>query len=260
MTKVNKKYGERLKELRNRAGVTGRECATAFLRSLGKKTDGVHKIETRWFRYESSEFNDKKVPWRVIDPVIPLLVGKGHPVITKADLIDIADIPQTSVNALLGKSVDNTGQSDRPTSNRRTPFMGARLADTGSVVLRVKFRAEAGVFMTPDSVHSRDYGQAPIAKSDDLVGEQFCALDVQGGFYPSNTVLHCVRAEDVETGDMVGRRVVALEVSPSMPGVGEVVIAKVVSASGNSVELADSMGNEVFAEILGVVRGSYTRE
>jgi|SoiMethySBSTD1v2_1073268.scaffolds.fasta_scaffold133370_3 DNA-binding XRE family transcriptional regulator len=71
-----------LKWLRNRALLTGPECAQAI---------GVGV--TTYMRYEDDRYYDAEaIPVKIILPLIPLLVGQGSPPIRLAEVLEISEL------------------------------------------------------------------------------------------------------------------------------------------------------------------------
>jgi hypothetical protein len=122
--------GEVLKLLRNRAGVSSTDCGKACGFSGG----------AGYLRYETSA---KPIPTRVITKIIPLLLGKGEPPVTREELVSISDLGD------LGVVLEVALQPRAHQLPNLTQVNGSRHG------LPVRYRAETGIFMSPERLASR---------------------------------------------------------------------------------------------------------
>ncbi len=241
----------KLKRLRERAGVTALECAKARLSYLGK--DPKKASPNSWYRYENTTFMaERSIPDEIIEAVMPLLVGKGMPPITTDELLTIS-----SAHRLL--SVRGTTGTDTPAPSRMLPqnvVAPVYTPEQSGQPLIVRYRAERGVYMSEDAVHTRTFGTAPITAAKDVKGEQFCVLVADGK--DAGTLLQCVAPTAYSSEQMIGRRVVVIE--KAIHGLAEVRVGRVASSDGNQLRTVDLEGRPLKGEVYGVVFGSYARE
>ncbi len=241
----------KLKRLRERAGVTAKECAQARLIYLGK--DPKKASPNSWYRYEGTEFmGERAIPDEIIEAVMPILIGKGMPPITADELLSIS-----SAQRLLSVRASTSG--DAHTNGRMLPqtvVAPVFTPEPSGQPLVVRYRAERGVYMSEEAVHSRTFGVAPITAAKDVKGEQFCVLVADGE--TAGTLLQCVAPSSYSADQMVGRRVVVIE--SAMQGLSEVRVGRVTGKEGNKLKTVDLEGRPLKGEIYGVVFGSYARE
>lgn len=238
----------RLKRLRERAKLSARECA-----EYADMTNA-----TSWYVYETPErMRERKIPYKVVKPMLTLMVGLGRPAVTADELIAL-----TEVESL--ESVRNA-----PTALNTNP--AARVQNLAGVftnqlqnatLLPVKYRVEKSVFLPPDMILTRTFGVGPIAMACDFRSAQSCCIvadDDGGQDYPAGTVLHLVDPVEYVQHQLVGRKVVVSRINPKID-LGEVRLARVLSIEGNQMKLATLRGEPIDGDILGVVVGKYARE
>lgn len=259
---------QRLKALRDRAGVSGKECADAWrafkdrhkLPKRGKKTL-MPPAATTWYRYENVDvMGDRPIPDNVITALIPLLVGKGTPPITENELaaisesgmIDRSRVPLIS-DAPRGKPALSIVRPEA--APKQATQDGDVGSEAGAGCLVIQYRAERGVYLDADRLDAKTFGCSPIIQEND--GEFATVIADEHAFprYAPGTILHCVPYADSRC--RTGSRVVAFAERPGNGGLGEVVVAVVESVVGSSHVLKTMDGAAVDGPILGVVKGHY---
>jgi len=242
----------KLKRLRERAGVTALECAKARLVYLGKSANKASP--NSWYRYENAQFmGDRAIPDEIIEAAMPVLLGKGMPPITADELMSISSAHRLlSVRGIASGDTQQQGGRLLPQAVVAPVFT----PEQSGQPLVVRFRAERGVYMSEDAVHSRTFGTAPITAAKDVKGDQFCVLVADGD--DAGTLLQCVAPTAYTATQMVGRRVVV--VAKSVHGLAEVRVGRVTGTDGNNIKTVDLDGKPLKGDIYGVVFGSYARE
>jgi hypothetical protein len=229
-----------LKALRNRAGVSSTVLAEALGFGAG----------TGYLRYENdTRFDTRKIPYRIISVISPLLVGKGEPPVTHEELLAISEVGALSsiLHSTPPAAAHRAASSDRPEQRPEA-------RTSGTPRLPVRYRIEGGVLITQRKLETLDYGLAPIIYSREWDQHtQFAALvgdACSQALVSKDSYLHCV-APDALTGDDQPSLVVLAV--PSGQHI-EIVVAKV---SGDGYVRAD--GTAVSGRVLGAAVAEYRR-
>lgn len=238
----------RLRRLRDRAGLTAAVCARA--------ADMTNA--TSWFVYENAKrMRNRKLPMKVIKPMLTLMVGRGTPRVTSDELIALSDIE--SIEEVRATALPVQHNDTKRTQNLTGVFQQNGTAPT---LLKVRYRIEKSVYLSSDMIADRNLGMGPIAMSIDFRSEQSCGVvgDEDGGAeYPVGTVLHLVEPSEFVQHQLVGRKVVVNHMNTAI-NLGEVRLARVMSIQGNQVKMNTLRGEPIDGDILGVVVGKYARE
>jgi hypothetical protein len=220
-------YRERLKELRERAGLSGAKVASHL--GFGSPTG--------YFRYETkSIMGSKPIPVDIVKRLSPLLVGRGEPKITQEEVMALTGVEEIT----------------RPSASvHEMPVRG------GAQVLPVKYSVERGVFVPSDRAE-RSLGSAVICATPRYTNAvQFAAVLPQPfNGLPAGVSLHCVEASAYGS-NIDGKKVVVLEPYAKSDLV-EVILAAVPRNGGKPVSIDDNKPLE--GRIVGVVIGSYAPE
>lgn len=254
-----------LKDLRERAGLTGQECATHLAKALKKKDRRGRPVTeghpTTWFRYESTQpspkgMGDRKIPYRVISAVMPLFVGRGKPPIQEDELLAVSEVHGLERVRPIGASASVTKSSVHETAQMfpRTPEEVKPLV--------VKYRAERGVFMLAETLEKRSFGVGPIVEASEYKAVQACVVvadDHADPVYPAGTVLHIIHISAYQPDELKGKRV-AVSIPDKKTGMVEVAIGRIDEVIGNSLVIKSLHGEELDGEVLGVVYRSLRRE
>ncbi len=180
-------------------------------------------------RYELSGHGDKPIPAKVVKELMPHLVGRGSPPITREEVLALTGLVATAPPPASGVA----RQTVPLTSPRAVP---------------VKYRIDVGVFVEAAAVGHRNYGDAPFLVSPEFPPlSQFAAAVVTGG--SRAVVVHCVPVDEVGEAYRAGRRYVGLRQRGTTDLV-EVVLST-YDPDGNPVQ------NE---RPVGVVVAAYVRE
>lgn len=229
----------KLKELRNRAGLT----ALTLAKACGQTSPNS------FYRYESVDKHGySPIPDHIIELIMPHMVGRGHPPVTADELLAIS-----SANRLL----TIRGKTSSASPNRILPLPMAAPAPAEqqlALPLVVRYRAEHGVYMDDKAVHERTFGLSQIVAAQDIRADQFTVLDADTG-----AMLHCAAPTAYSPQQLVGKRVVITKGRRDM-GLSEIGLARVTAVRGNTYAMEDSKGKAVDGDVCGVVIGSYSRE
>lgn len=251
-----KKPAELLKEYRIRAGVSAADAA----RACGFKGDNP---TAGYSAYENvTKRGDKLVPnEKIIQPLLKLLVGKGHPSVTVEDLLSISDaknLPQMLESVArqneIGRSLTDGGET-RPAMN--VPNVG-----TSARHVPIKYRVEAGVYMSEDASSRRRYGWSPFVFSPDFPEDRQFACSIVdenvGELFPPGTVLHCAEISEFNVDAIAGRYVmVRKRLNGDVPVVS---IALGQRGKGDrKEELYDLGGRTTSGEVFAVVLAKYRK-
>lgn len=227
--------GQKLKSLRERAGVMQRECA----RAIGIDTTSGYS------RYENSppynrEDDPSPIPFWIALKLKDVLVGRGHPPITWAELEDITDGAGASGLADIIKQTREQTKLDTSAFIRPQSPIGC---------LPIKYRAEREV-LGPFVQSDKNYGASPICPSQRYAAEaQFAARVVDShaahlGLMPED-VVHVVGGMPTSAGSLV------LAAIPQA-GLYEIVAGEVEAP--DSVRVS---GKAFSCNILGAIVGKY---
>ena len=178
---------------------------------------------------------DKPIPSRIIDKLLPAMVGRGLPPITMDELVAISDARAFSSGEI--SSIDYLVPED--------------------VALRLKHRAERGAYIDIELLEAKDYGPSSlVASSDRLADEQFAVLVADTHAMPDfalGDVLHCVRG----TGANGKRAVVAIE-RPNR--IAEILVGKAIEEKEpGSVRVVVGDSKPTVGLLIGVIVGIYRR-
>lgn len=259
LPKGQKSPARKLKELRERAGVTALKAAEAYNRAEGK--DPRKASPNTWYRWEDeARVGHTPIADHVIAAVMPLIVGQGSPPVTAEELLALSS--GYELLKVTGRT-QNTGASTG--ANRITPqdvvapvFRDENTAEP----LIVRCRAERGVYMEKNAFRKRTFGVAPITAANDIRAEQFCVLVADGHadkWYGPGAVAHCVSPSAYSPAQMKGKRVAVIQEAQG-GGLVEVGIGEVTGVAGNSLNIVDAHGKKMTGEVYGVIIGSYARE
>lgn len=207
---------ETLRDLRLRSGLSAARIAKAVGYA---STNG-------YITHEYEKWGDKPIPAKLVEKLIPLMVGRGSPPITTDELISISDVRR--IRALVPRQ-QSTPQSHVP---------------NGPLVL-VRYRVERGVYVDKDELPRRSFGHAPFVPSamyDSAV--QFAAVVADD----PGLVLHCVDPDQVPADRRQNRRCVYLS-ERANTGLYEVLLGTFNEA-----------GEAPKGELVGVVIGAYSPE
>jgi hypothetical protein len=164
-----------LKRLRNRANVSAKQAALA-----------VGKSESGYMRYEDDRrFDKERIPAPIVMGLLPIMVGRGEPTITQAELLSISEIADIT---------DVLQQTSKPVkgSTREAPELVPSPTQLG-----IRYQIEGDTYRSAERVQSVTYGVAPILPLRSYPQDkQWCAVvndDSSGtlGILAGN-VLHCV--------------------------------------------------------------------
>lgn len=234
---------EILKALRERAGLSGKECARAYNGS---------ENQTTYFRYEDQgRMRTKQIPWRLIERLIPVMVGKGEPPIRVEELVAISDAKNFgSVGRVMLNPVLTEGTGASPVSRPPSELAGAGIP--------MRFWAERGSYTDTALLETKSYGPSPIAASPEWpVEKQFAVRVGDVHMMPEfsiGDVLHAVRGENPMN------RAVVLSVEKSQAlGITEILVGRFSAIEGNGVRVTLGGGATVVGQMLGVVVGVYRR-
>lgn len=240
---------EKLKQLRERAGVTALECAQELKRLKGE--DVAQASPNSWYRWESvAKVYRTALPDDTIRAAIKKLVGKGSPPVTADELLALS----AGYNML---HVRAKARATGAIPARHTKIVPPVFDDVPSEPLIVRYRTEKGLFMHKSKFAKRSYGVSPIRSASDVKGEQFSALVADGP--DAGTVLHCNAPAAYTKAQLLGKRVVVVN-EGGIKDLVEVVVGRVDSVTGNRPKITDGEGRTINGEIYGVIVGSYTRE
>lgn len=228
---TRRKPFEILRDLRLRTGLTQSEIA----RRLTYKSPSGYN---RWERPEKKEYEDNLIPYHVIQQLMPVLVGKGHPPVTHDELLAISDaksIP-ADVKATYGEVPAEFAKS-----------MASRQP------LEIRYRVERGVYIDLKERIEADKATAPILPSSKYPSDCQFAVNSRG------VILHCVEPKQVSASEAAGKRAI-LAVEREMTGLVEVVLGRVVSSENENWRIETAEGKTGAGMPLGVVLYSYNPE
>lgn len=213
----------RLKEIRERAGISGSQIAR----------DLEYKSPSGYLRYEQPDQGNRPIPYDVVKRLIPLLRGRGDSPVTAEELLlltDAKDLPKPVQQAFVGIVSDGDG------------------------LLAVKYRVERNVYIKIDA--ARSYGASRIGVSRLYPSDAQWAAAVTEDIddTKAGTQLHCVAVDQFSETARRGRRVVI-----GVPISGDIVEVAVARIGTDGVPHGQD-GMPVTGQVLGVVVGSYTPE
>jgi hypothetical protein len=267
---------DKLKALRERAKTDGKGevsavmCAEAWrqykaehgLTQKGKKPKGPPSPNT-WYRYESSapdKQGDKPIPYDAVMAIMPMLVGRGIPPIEEDELMALTSVGRRFGNTAPRKApqapqLSVVPKTSLPMSNATLPAIHA-----SDGVLPVKYRAERGTLYERSELDMRNFGQSNLIASG-AVGQfaVFVGDDHAHPIYPSGSVLDCVECPD-SLAMLRGKRVVAFAKRAGSDEIGQVIVANVEKVIGESLVLRSIDGEIIDGDVLGLVRGHYSRD
>ena len=227
---VKKKPYEILKSLRMRAGLSGAEVG----RALGYSSNNGYN------QYEYENRVDKLIPTPLLTKLIPILRGRGNPPVTADELIAISE-----ARSLPSDTPSLAGLSSSPPDTLDEANVMFR-APSGSALLPVLYRAEAGVFMEATRAGTKRYGDGPIGPTPDVdTNGQFCVAVVGSD---RRETLHCVKPDQVGKASRVGRRCVCT-LERDKTGLVEIIVSRIAPS-----------GEPENGDLVGIVIGSYARE
>jgi hypothetical protein len=232
-----------LKALRNRAQLSAAECAVAIQMSVNG-----------YQRYENvKDYDSQPIPYRIIKPLIGLMVGKGMPAIEEWELVNISD--RRDVPGILSKPAPS--QNNEPQSSRA---MLAEYSPVSPVSVPIRYLIERGTYREAKR-SAAHYGTAPVypLRSYDQ-GAQWAGVvngsDGRNYGFKEGALLHCVDTSAVPPGSITaGLLVVARR---TVNGLTEILLAKVIEAAPSGYRLEASGREEFDGEILGVPMYQYT--
>lgn len=251
-----KKPAELLKEYRVRAGVSAADAA----RACGFKGDNP---TAGYSSYESAaKRGDKLVPnEKIIQPLLKLLVGKGHPAVTVEDLLSISDaknLPQ------MLESVARRNEIARSLSDGDEARPAMNVPNVGSTARHVpiKYRVEAGVYMSEDAASKRRYGWSPFVYSPDFPEDRQFACSIAdenvGELFPAGTVLHCAEISEFNVDAVAGKYVVVRKRLSGDVHVVSITLGQ--RGKGDRKEdLYDLDGRTMSGEVFAVVLAKYRK-
>ena len=177
----NKSPGHHLKALRMRAGVSSTDLGKA----LGfSNANG-------YLRYENNPpyTEGKKIPARIITSIIPLLVGKGEPPVTRDELVAISDMADLA--GVMGE-IKQSEALFRAATGQPT-FVFPQSDGPG---LPIRYRIEGDVYMPEAKLRERASGRANLLPDPRYPAEvQFAVLVADascGDYAPVGSILHCI--------------------------------------------------------------------
>lgn len=249
-----------LKSLRERAGLSGSDCALQWrsfkqrhnLPQKGRKTSAP-PAPTTWYRYESVEkHGDRPIRDDLIAALIPLFVGKGNPPITQGELEAI------SVSGKIGRSNVPRVSSAPDEKQLHRPRPALVTAENGqlSALLPIKYRAERGTYFEASRLGYKTLGDSIISASS---GGDFAVAvsdDHAHPIYPPGTILDCQAVQEAAPS-MRGKRAVVFSTRHGSD-LGEVLVANIESVVGSTFVLKTIEGETVDGTILGLIRGHYS--
>lgn len=150
------RYRMILKALRKRAGVRAAECAEAM---------GL-RGPTGYLRYENDTLYDtQRIPYRVVQSISKLLVGRGIPPVTLSELVAISEAGQ------LGSVVEAMKQSTPLPPHAPADLKNGELGrskpevtylQTQGLVLLVRYRLEMGHYFDPSRQNRAAHRTSPL--------------------------------------------------------------------------------------------------
>lgn len=232
---------ERLRELRERSGMTG----SAVARLAG------YSHASGYTNYEQPKHGNRPIPYRLIKQLIPLWRGKGSPAITVDELLAISDgaDESTVVKQAVAQRLEKTATR-----------IDAAIEAGSAEVVPLRMRAERGTYIDPNV--KRDTTTSRVAYSPEYdMSVQFCVSVVDRHAQPwfkQHAHLHCVDRAEFSDEALHGRRVVCL-VWRDATGLAEVLVAKATVMRGETT-LMSAEDVLIDGEIVGVIVGAYVRE
>lgn len=248
----------RLKALRERAGLSGDECVTAWrhykdkhnLRRRGKRSASSDPAPSSWYRYENPAImGDKPIDHDVILALIPLMVGRGAPPVTEGELLALSDqrsaeharLPRVPANAShLGPALSVVKAGRR--NGERMP---------------IRLRAEQGVFVEAPTISDKTYGLSNICADEDTDFAVVVADSHAYPTYPPGTVLHCKPFQMMQ--GLKGSRVLVF-VERNGSGLGELLVGHVTSVQGNDPVMKMVDGSALLGAVVGTIKGHYSSD
>lgn len=176
-----------LKALRKRAGVTAAQCAQAC---------GLSG-PTSYQRYENtSTFDDKKIPYKIIEGVAKIMVGKGHPPIRFEELLEISELGNMS------SVLEHSRQTVPPPPTVEPMDVGSGTIAPYVARTAVKYTAASGVWMEPHNLESKRHRLAPFLPLQNYRADLQWAVYVAdshatGLGIPAGSYLLCVAAKSL---------------------------------------------------------------
>jgi hypothetical protein len=232
-----------LKALRNRAQLSAHECSVAIQMSVNG-----------YQRYENvKDYDSQPIPYRIIKPLIGLMVGKGMPPIEEWELVNISD--RRDVPGILSKPAPS--QNNEPQSART---LLAEYSPVSAVSVPIRYLIERGTYREAKR-SAAHYGTAPVypLRSYDQ-GAQWAGVvngpDGRNYGFKDGAMLHCVDTSAVPPGSITaGLLVVARR---TVNGLTEILLAKVIEATPSGYRLQTSDHDDFDGEILGIPMYQYT--
>jgi len=254
-----KKPCELLREYRERAGVSKVDAAKA----CGFKGDNP---TVAYDLYENpKKRGDKLIPnGKIIQPLLRLLVGKGHPTVTVEDMLSISDaknLPQMLESVArqneIARAQTNGDDGADESAPMRVPNVGATARH-----VPIRFRIETGVYMSQDVIARRRYGWSPFVYAIDFPDDrQFAVAVVDDDVderYPAGLILHCIEATEYSPDALAGRDVIVRKrLSPDSD-----IVSMCVGQRGTGdrkEELYDMRGKPIAGEVYGVIYAKYLK-
>ena len=209
----DKSPGKYLKALRMRAGVSSTD--------LGKVLGFSNA--NGYLRYENNPpyTTGRKIPGRIITSIIPHLVGRGEPPVTRDELISISDM------ADLADVMGEIKQSEQWTraAMGQPSFVFPKPGAAGGPALPVRFRVERDVYVPSQKLSERISGTSMCLPDPRFPADvQFAALvadDSCGDYAPAGSILHCI--EPGAAGEIAPSQMVLIQAS--IGPLSEVIVA-----------------------------------
>ena len=231
---TRKKPCEILRDLRERTGLSGSEIAR---RAQYKSASGY----LRWENPEKKEHQDRLIPYHVVQQLLPIFVGKGHPPVTHDEMLAISDaksIP-ADIRASFGAVSKEYGEA----------FQASR-------GMPIRFTVQKGVYVDLNERQDNESATSPMLPSLEFASAaQFVVSLGQS----RGTLLHCVEPDQISHARVVGKRVL-VGVERNATGLYEKVLGRAISVESENWRVETADGRTVVGKPLAVVIWSYVRE
>ena len=201
-------------------------------RALGISGTAYRKYET------TDERGDALVPIHIVNALMPLMVGKGNPTITRQKLLDISEL----------NSIDKASRDLLKSSGKEI-----NLLDT-------MYRLELGTFIDERRLEGKVQSTTHLTSLPDLKGDQFCVMIgecFENAWYPEGSVVQCVRPDELYAEDVAGGRCLVAVQSEKSETTYSIRILNTRLVAGKLAFISPEM-RKVECELLGVVLGHYT--
>jgi hypothetical protein len=248
---AKKTYGERLRELRERAGVTGNFLSE----KLGFSAPGAY------YRYENAktpkDAGSRPIPYEtVIKPIGIFLVGKGTPPVTWDELLaisSIANLPEELTQAQ--RTNPRTGVA-APDGSVLSAFAAAQTARANSG-LPVRWVVQAEMFMRASKLEDPPPATivAPLLPSQEFpISAQFACRVGDDHALPlasPGDTLHCVEPAQFGMQSASGKTCVFF--SETSGGLGELLIGRAVVEREALIGVSMGDGSKPKGPVVGIV-------